>query len=329
MSAAGLDTPRLVLRQWREADRGSFAAINADPAVMEFFPSLQDRAASDAMIDGWRAQIDAQGWGNWAVERRDSGELAGFVGLTRPRRALPFTPCVEVGWRLGRAHWGRGFATEAARTALAYGFENAGLAEIVSFTALVNRRSVAVMEKIGMANARADFDHPALPEGHVLRRHCLYRLRSEDWRRDPVALVAFDPAMAAALVPMWRESFEAALGIHDPHPLVEQQAYLLEHVAPFNSIRVAVRGGEIVGFIAASPRGIAQLYVRRGYQRLGLGTRMLRWAQERSDGWLQLHTFARNAAARAFYERHGFRATVHGFEPRWQLDDVRYEWSRP
>lgn len=296
---------------------------------MEFFPALQERAASDAMIDGWRAQIESEGWGNWAVERRDTGELAGFVGLTRPRRVLPFTPCVEVGWRLGSAHWRRGFAAEAARAALAHGFEGAGLAEIVSFTALANRRSIAVMENIGMANARADFDHPALPEGHPLRRHCLYRLRAEDWLREAVALVAFDPAMAGALVPMWRESFEAALGIHDPHSLAEQRAYLLERVAPVNTIRVAVRGGRIVAFVAASPRAVAQLYVRRGFQRQGLGTRLLRWAQERSDGSLQLYTFARNAGARAFYERHGFRATAHGFEPRWQLDDVRYEWSRP
>ncbi len=329
MSTAALDTPRLVLRQWRDSDREAFAAINADLAVMEFFPALQDRAASDAMIESWREQIQVQGWSNWAVERRDTGALAGFVGLTRPRRALPFTPCIEIGWRLGRAHWGRGFATEAARAALAFGFERAGLDEIVSYTALLNHRSVAVMEKLGMDNAHADFEHPALPDGHALRPHCLYRLGAGAWRREVMALVPFDPVMAYALVPMWRESFEAALGIHDPHSLAEQQAYLLEHVAPANTIRVAVRGGEVVGFIAASPRAIAQLYVRRGYQRQGLGTRLLRWAQERSDGHLQLYTFARNAAARSFYERHGFRATAHGFEPQWRLDDVRYEWSRP
>jgi RimJ/RimL family protein N-acetyltransferase len=176
-----LATPRLLLREWRNADRAPFAAMNADPAVMEFFPALQSREMSDASIDHWLDQFALQGWSNWAVELRATGEFIGFVGLSVPRRTLPFSPCVEIGWRLGRAYWGRGYASEAAMASLACGFGQLGLQEIVSFTALANLRSRAVMERIGMRNAQADFEHPALVEGHPLRRHCLYRITREEF----------------------------------------------------------------------------------------------------------------------------------------------------
>jgi len=171
-----LETARLRLRRWRDADRAPFAALNADPAVMEFFPAPQSREASDASIDAWRAQLESRGWSNWAVELVESGEFIGFVGLSVPRRALPCSPCVEVGWRLARRFWGRGLASEAARAALGAGFERIGLTEIVSFTALGNLRSRAVMERIGMRDAHQDFEHPGVPEGHALRLHCLYRI---------------------------------------------------------------------------------------------------------------------------------------------------------
>ncbi len=176
-----IETERLRLRQWREADRAPFAAMNADPEVMRYFPATQSREASDRSIDIWRAEIAERGWSNWAVELKAGGEFIGFVGLTVPWRNLPFTPCVEIGWRLARAHWGRGYATESARAALRTGFERVLLDEIVSFTACVNLPSRAVMERIGMADAREDFDHPALPEGSPLRRHCLYRLPRLRW----------------------------------------------------------------------------------------------------------------------------------------------------
>jgi len=174
-------TDRLRLRQWRESDREPFAAMNTDPAVMEFFPALQTRAASDASIDAWRAQFADRGWSNWAVELLQTGEFIGFVGLSVPRRILPFSPCVEVGWRLALRHWGHGFATEAARAALRMGFERLHLPEVVSFTAVGNLRSRAVMERIGMHDALEDFEHPGVPEGHSLRLHCLYRITAAQW----------------------------------------------------------------------------------------------------------------------------------------------------
>jgi RimJ/RimL family protein N-acetyltransferase len=175
------ETPRLRLRQWRDSDREPFAAMNADPAVMEFFPALQSRASSDASIDAWQSQFASQGWSNWAAELIESGQFIGFVGLTVPRRVLPFSPCVEIGWRLARSHWGRGLATEAARGALRVGFERLGLTEIVSFTTVSNQKSRAVMERIGMRNSNQDFEHPGVPDGYLLRLHCLYRITRSQW----------------------------------------------------------------------------------------------------------------------------------------------------
>lgn len=173
------ETERLRLRPWTPDDRAPFAALNADPRVMEHMPALLDREQSDAMLDRIEAAMAEQGFGAWAVERRDAPGLLGFVGLGRPRFDAPFTPCVEIGWRLAFAHWGHGFATEAAREALRVGFEEHGLDEIVSFTAVPNTRSRRVMEKLGMRRDPAeDFDHPDLAEGHVLRRHVLYRIGS-------------------------------------------------------------------------------------------------------------------------------------------------------
>lgn len=174
-------TPRLLLRQWREDDKPAFAALNADPEVMRFFPGTQTREQSDRSIAAWAAELEARGWSNWAVERRADGAFIGFVGLTVPKRALPFMPCVEIGYRLARSHWGQGYATEAARAALRFGFEQLQLEEIVSFTAKLNLPSQAVMRRLGMVNANEDFEHPALPEGSPLRPHVLYRLSRERW----------------------------------------------------------------------------------------------------------------------------------------------------
>ena len=150
--------------------------MNADPTVMEFFPKPLDRAESDGMAARIEAHFERRGFGLWAVEVPGVADFIGFVGLSTPTFEAHFTPCVEVGWRLARDHWGRGYATEAARAALDFGFRQLGLPEIVSFTVPANRRSRGVMERIGMTRSPADdFDHPVLPEGHPLRKHVLYR----------------------------------------------------------------------------------------------------------------------------------------------------------
>lgn len=144
---------------------------------MEHFPAPLTRVQSDELIEKIEVGFEANGFGLWALELRESGELIGFAGLAVPGFEAHFTPAVEVGWRLARSAWGNGYATEAARAALDFGFEQVGLAEVVSFTTVGNERSRAVMERLGMSHDPADdFDHPRLPEDHPRRRHVLYRL---------------------------------------------------------------------------------------------------------------------------------------------------------
>jgi RimJ/RimL family protein N-acetyltransferase len=166
---------RVLLRPWQDRDADAFAAMNADPRVMQFFVAPLSREESDALLARIRERTQKRGWGWWCVDI--NGECAGFAGLSEPPYETPFTPCVEVGWRFRLEFWGHGYATEAARLALGYGFGALRLREIVSFTAVGNQRSRRVMERIGMRRDHAgDFDHPRVPEGHPLRRHVLYRL---------------------------------------------------------------------------------------------------------------------------------------------------------
>jgi RimJ/RimL family protein N-acetyltransferase len=169
-----LRTDRLLLRHWRESDLEPWAALNADPAVREHFPTVETREQSAESMALIAAALTERGWGLWALEVRDTGEFIGFTGLN-PVRGLPFEG-VEVGWRLARAAWGHGYAAEAARAALTYAFGVLELPEVVSFTSTTNVRSQAVMRRIGMTHDPADdFDHPRVPPG-PLRRHVLYRI---------------------------------------------------------------------------------------------------------------------------------------------------------
>jgi RimJ/RimL family protein N-acetyltransferase/predicted kinase len=173
-----LETPRLLLRAWLDADLAPFAALNADPAVMEHFERPLGEPESDALAGRIRRELARRGAGLWAVERHDvdSPCFVGFCGLSVPTFEAPFLPAVEVGWRLARSAWGRGLATEAARTVIAHGFA-IGLPEIVSFTSPHNTRSLRVMEKLGMTrDPDGDFEHPRVSVGHLLRPHVLYRL---------------------------------------------------------------------------------------------------------------------------------------------------------
>jgi RimJ/RimL family protein N-acetyltransferase len=174
-----IQTQRLILRRWSTDDLASFAAMNADPQVMEYFPACLTREESDGMAARIDARFDELGFGLWAVEIPNVVQFAGYVGLTVPRFESHFTPCVEMGWRLAAECWGYGYATEAACAAVAFGFDRLGLKEIVAFTVPANVRSRRVMEKLGMTRDPADdFDHPRVPDGHPLRRHVLYRIRN-------------------------------------------------------------------------------------------------------------------------------------------------------
>ncbi len=173
-----LRTERLLLRPWRDDDVAAFAELSADPAVMEFLLPFADRAAGEAWAARARRHWDEHGFGQWVVEIPGEASFAGVVGLARTAYEAHFTPAVEIAWRLARAYWGRGYASEAARAALDYGFGELGLAEIVAVTVPANQRSRRVMERLGMTRMPADdYDHPNVPEG-PLKRHVLYRLRN-------------------------------------------------------------------------------------------------------------------------------------------------------
>jgi len=170
-------TERLLLRAWRDEDLEPFAALNADPRVMEHMPGVLDRAASDETAARIRRGFAERGWGLWAVAVPGVAPFIGFTGLQPVPFDAHFTPAVEIGWRLSRESWGRGYATEAARAACAHAFGEIGLDAIVAMTVRANVRSWSVMERLGMTHSPDDdFDHPRLPEGHPLRRHILYRL---------------------------------------------------------------------------------------------------------------------------------------------------------
>jgi RimJ/RimL family protein N-acetyltransferase len=177
VSTPVIRTQRLLLREWRPEDREPFAALNADPRVMEYLPAVLPRAQSDALARASEQHFVTHGFGPWAVEVPGVAPFIGFVGLDVPAFEAHFTPCVEIGWRLSAEHWGQGYATEAALASAAHAFDVVGLEQLVSFTTPPNARSQAVMQRIGMTHDEADdFDHPRLPPGHRLRRHVLYRL---------------------------------------------------------------------------------------------------------------------------------------------------------
>jgi 3-dehydroquinate dehydratase / shikimate dehydrogenase len=179
-SDAVVETNRLILRHWRETDFEPFAKLNADPRVMEYFPAPFRRDETKAMLKVLKEKFQKFGYSFWATELKATQEFIGFVGLNIPGYDLPFSPCVEIGWRLSFAHWGKGYAPEAATACLEHGGRTLGLKEIVAFTAESNVRSRRVMEKIGMRyDAHGDFSHPKLSSDHPLSRHVLYRFRCQ------------------------------------------------------------------------------------------------------------------------------------------------------
>lgn len=176
-----LETQRLILRQWKDEDYPAFAALNADTSVMEFFPKVLSTPESDAMATRIRGQIQERGWGLWALELTENGQFIGFTGLHVPHALLPFSPCVEVGWRLAKEYWGQGYAPEAAGEALRYAFVNLELTEVVSFATLKNHRSQAVMRKIGMRNTNCNFNHPDIDSASPLSEHVLFKIGRSEW----------------------------------------------------------------------------------------------------------------------------------------------------
>jgi len=173
------DTGRLKLRQWIDGDFEPFARINSDPEVMKYYPNILSEEESNNLVHKFKILISEKGWGFWAVERIEDNSFIGFVGLNEPLYDLPVSPCVEIGWRLGKEYWGNGYATEAGKACLDIAFNILNLSEVYSFTSLSNKKSKAVMERIGMKDTGVEFEHPMIIEGHELRRHCLYKQARE------------------------------------------------------------------------------------------------------------------------------------------------------
>lgn len=181
-----IETERLYLRQWQASDFATFADMNADPEVMQYFPKLLTPRVSDIIANKCQQLIADNGWGLWAVslkvDEENSGGFIGFVGLNDTHADMSFAPAVEIAWRLHRAYWGQGYATEAARASLNFAFTELGLEEVVSFTAVINKRSQLIMQRIGMTDTQDNFYHPALKSTHPLAEHVLYKISRQQWQ---------------------------------------------------------------------------------------------------------------------------------------------------
>lgn len=185
---------RFLLRPWRSSDTGPCAAMNADPEVMRYFPSVLSAGDNDVLIRRIDEHFALHGFGLWVLELPGTVPFAGFVGLLRVPFEAHFTPAVEIGWRLVPHAWGKGYATQAAQAVLRHAFQVLNMTDIVSFTTARNQRSQAVMRRLGMRTRAADnFEHPLLPPGHALRMHVLYRLRREQWQLQSAYAGAFHP----------------------------------------------------------------------------------------------------------------------------------------
>lgn len=215
-----ITTKRLILRPWKEEDLEPFAALNADPRVMEYFPSVLSREESEAVMRSSSEHIEKFGWGKWAVALKETGEFIGRMGLEKVDFQASFYPHVELGYRLAYNHWGKGYASEGSKAVLDYAFNVLKLEEVVAFTSVQNRRSQEVMIRIGMHHdPKDDFDHPKLPIDHPLRRHVLYRLKRIEWI-DPLFHLFLDsmlqdsmknPKKLKDLKDVWKKEWDALL----------------------------------------------------------------------------------------------------------------------
>ena len=177
-----IETERLYLRQWRASDFAPFAEMNANPEVMEYFPKLLTTSMSNTIAKKCQSLINDNGWGFWAVSLKETDIFIGMVGLNNANADMPFSPAVEIAWRLHNDYWGQGYATEAARASLDFAFVELEIEEVVAFTAVINKRSQLVMERLGMTNTQEDFFHPMLESNHRLAEHVLYKITRQQWQ---------------------------------------------------------------------------------------------------------------------------------------------------
>ena len=174
----GLETKRLILRQWIYEDFEAFAKLNSDLKVMEYFPSILTKKQSYTIANNLKLLIFKQGWGIWVLQEKKSGKFVGTLGLYEPIDNLPFVPCVEISWKLSYEYWGKGYASEASKEVLKFAFDVLKLDEVISFTAAINKRSISLMKRLGMKNTCKNFKHPALTKEDRLSEHVLYKIKN-------------------------------------------------------------------------------------------------------------------------------------------------------
>lgn len=253
-----IETPRLILRTWKDSDIEPFAAMNQDPEVMKFFPAILSPEESDSLINRQRQRFKEHGFCCYAVELKSTGEFIGFVGLAIPLFEAPFMPAVEIGWRIAKAYWNQGYATEAAKYVLNHAFNDLNLSEVVSFTAVQNLTSRRVMEKIGMTHSpNDDFDHPRLPEGHPLRQHVLYRIRADQLKtKESIELIPLNLSHFHLLLSWFNQPHVQVFYSLRPWTLAEIEEKFKDRVAGHDSSNVH-------GFVACiqdSPVAYLQCY---------------------------------------------------------------------
>ncbi|MCB0512951.1 MAG: GNAT family N-acetyltransferase [Bacteroidetes bacterium] len=314
-----LETDRLILRTWVDEDLESMLAINQDPKVMEYFPSLQDLDMTKNFIAKVNAHFKNHGYSLYAAVRKDTNEFIGFIGLLIADFESHFTPATEIGWRLSSNHWGQGFATEGAKAVLDYAFRELKIPEIVSFTAAGNAKSIRVMQKIGLQHNEADdFNHPKLDDKSPLKRHVLYRLSRNDYLNNAANITGF--------------TFEK---IGDPDASV--QKIIRNGINEFNqsvindkysSFTLCVKENEkiIGGAIIYQHKDalyIDVLWCMEEYRNKGIVSKLIGMidadAQHKSTKKLFVDTYA--FQAQEFYKKHGFK--IIGCAPEYLLGHDR------
>lgn len=334
-----IHTERLLLEPLGPSHAEEMFPVLSDPAIYEWLDygapaSVEYLRALYARLEAGRSPDGSEVWLNFLV-RLNGGQAIGYVQAT----VYPGHKAY-VGYVLASLFWGKGYAAEAMTALLTHLAREHPTPVTIAVIEDGNVRSAALLRRLDFIAAAAG--HASASGLTSTERLYVQHSEGVEARRDETSagscpsgphmrgLVIGDFRMDLLdeLVAMWRESFEDGVGIIDPHPLREQREYFLSEVLPKHTVKVALLDGRLVGFVAASLASVAQLHVRVGYFRKGIGSQLLEWAMVQSSGSLWLYTFARNQRARLFYEHHAFIPVVFGFEPTWQLDDVRYEWRR-
>lgn len=301
MKTIYIETNRLILRDWTDADRKPFAGLNGNPEVMRFFPSCLTPEESDAFVDRIIAEIQDNGYGLYAVELKGSGEFIGYTGFHRFNFDASFSPGWEIGWRLSDRFWHKGYATEAASACIDYARENRLFSELFSFTATINTPSENVMKRIGMTYC-GRFGHPSLPEDHRLREHVLYKLKLSAERTDITRCTVADYPILAEI---WERSVRATHDFLTENDIAEIKTALATVYFPNVELFAIRNESDIAGFIGLSGNKIEMLFIDSGLQGLGYGSALMDFAV--SCGATAVDVNEQNPAALRFYLAKGFR----------------------